>query len=106
MISQTMCWKIYYGDGRTYRGSALDQALWAPVPNVQVIAGWGVHRYLLHSRDFYIFRNGSWDACDAAGKADYELMHEGPKAMLWGRSMPRDEDFWALVSRANKERPD
>jgi hypothetical protein len=94
--------KIYYDDGTTFEGDPMD----APQTGVQVIAGWGEQRYLAHSRDYYVWRSGRFDAADIGGFWDYLLMHKGPRIVLFGRTMAREDDYWATVSRADKERPD
>lgn len=99
-----MRWRVYYGDGSTFSGD--DSNPWdAPATDVQAIAVEmveGEHR-VIHSKDAYYWRNNGWFACDMLGFWDYMLMHKGPKAVLFGRSMARGDDFFKLVKRAQAE---
>ena len=94
-------WKVWYGDGSTYTG---DPFL-APPANVQVV----IHRadnkqgYDVNwGKDCYYWKDDRWVACDDWGLRDYMMMHIGPKAVLFGRSL-RDEDFWAIKEKAMKD---
>lgn len=98
-------WRIYYDDGSTY--SSDRDPFFAPQTGVQVLVqevpGGKIGFRPYHSKDAYYYRDGRWFACDEAGMWDYLLMHRGPKAVIFGRSMVRDEDFWKVVRRAKTE---
>lgn len=96
-------YRIYYGDGSTYDG---DPFL-APQTNVQVVlteSTAAVQGFTLACKHDRYYWNGTvWTPCDEAGMWDYLLMYRGPKALLFGRTTVRDEDFWATVTRARRE---
>lgn len=102
-----MKWCIYYGDGSTYCGSDED-ACNAPVLDVQVIwienpkrsAGGGI----VTGRGFYTYKGGRWWGCDDAGFWDYMFHYQGQKAVIFGRTMPSEEDYNDIVQRALRER--
>ena len=94
-------WKIWYGDGTTYSG---DPYL-APATNVQVVIQKSDNKLgydLNWGKDFYYWKDDRWMACDDWGMRDYLMLHTGPKAVLFGRSIC-DADFWALKEKAMKE---
>lgn len=103
--------RIYYGDGATYSdrdGSPYD----APAVNVQIIAvedaaspegfylthGNGLRAYFCYAPD-----PGVWHCADEAGFYDYLMFGPGPKKVLFGRTLHRDSDYWAIRDRAIKE---
>ena len=91
--------RIYYGDGSTYSG---DPYL-APQTGVQVVSQEN-RKQLMSGKDVYYWKPESgWHACDMLGMWDHLFMYRGPKAILFGREMQRDEDFWALRQRAKVE---
>ena len=91
--------RIYYGDGSTYSG---DPYL-APQTGVQVVAQENRKR-LISGKDAYCWKPESgWHGCDTLGMWDYLFSYRGPKAVLFGREMQRDEDFFALRRRATAE---
>lgn len=100
-----MRFRIYYGDDSTYSGDPF----YAPPTNVQTIAmedpgAARGHRLVTESpRDAYYYREGMWWSCDEMGLWDYMFEHIGPKAVLFGRTMTRSEDYWAIVNRAKAE---
>ncbi len=94
---------IYYSDGSTYSG---DPFL-APQTGVQVVVTEDPKAkdgFVTKSmRDAFFWDGERWRSCDEPGMWDYLLEFEGPKAVLFGRWMKRDEDFYAIKSRARKE---
>lgn len=102
-----MRWRIYYGDGTTCNGETLDEAMWAPRLNVQVIwnenpkgsEGGGI----VHKRDYYIYKDGRWWGCNEDGYRDYKYHHMGPTATIYGRTVS-DDAYNDLVQRALKEK--
>lgn len=54
------------------------------------------------SKDAYYYKDDRWWGCDDMGMYDYLMTHVGPKAVLFGRTI-RDDDYWNIVTRANKE---
>lgn len=104
-----MRWRIYYEDGTTFSDRDGD-AFHAPPAGAQVIAredataprGFRLlHGATGHKEAFY-WKHETWQPCDLAGAWDYLLMHIGPKAIIWGRTI-RDEDFYSLKARAMRE---
>ncbi len=95
--------RIYYGDGSTYSGDPY----YAPATNVQVVAleepGAARGHIVVTAKDAYYYREGRWWGCDEMGLFDYLMEHEGPKAVLFGRSMTRNDAYWAIVQRAKAE---
>ena len=102
-----MRWCIYYGDGSAVSDSE-HSAFEVPVATgVQVIA---VESYadpkgyfLVHSKDYYTWREGRWIGCDLGGLYDYLMLLPGAKRVLFGRTMARDDEFFAIQSRASRE---
>ena len=99
---------IFYGDGSIYEGENFVEACQASTVDVQVIAQ--AHpeatlgRYLLHSKPYYIWLpKGMWSAADEPGFWDY-LFQQGPKTVLFGRTMANDSTFHEIVKRAEKVR--
>lgn len=94
-----LSWRIYYGDDSVFSdrdGSPFD----APSANVQVVVG---AAGILHSKDAWVWRpDTGWRPCDTAGLWDYLLNYRGPKAVLFGRTI-RDDHFWEIVKRAQRE---
>ena len=99
-----MKFRVYYGDGSTYSGDPFE----APRCNVQAIVNenpaspQGFDVCTGSKSDYYIWRDGQWWDCDEAGMWDYLLLLTGPKSILFGRTM-RNEEYWAIVARAQKE---
>jgi len=101
-------WRVYYGNGDTYFGQTDEDAINAPAMDVQVIwienpkrsRGGGI----VTARDMYLYKEGRWWGCDAAGFYDYMFTWQGSKQVLFGRTMAREEDYNAIVTRAIKER--
>ncbi len=104
-IEPILRFRIYYGDGSTYSGDPY----YAPPTNVQCIVmedpktARGYRLVTERTRDAYYFREGRWWACDEMGFYDYMYEHIGPKAVVFGRTMTRSEDYWAIVNRAKDE---
>lgn len=105
-MDQPKRFRIYYGDGSTYSG---DPFL-APQTDVQIIVresadspkGWA----LLFSKSlhgYYCYRDGSWFVTDDAGFWDYLMCCQGPKKVLFGRTMIRTEAFNDCIRRAKVE---
>lgn len=99
---------IFYGDGSIYEGENFVEACQASTADVQLIAQ--AHpeatlgRYLLHSKPYYIWlAEGMWSAADEPGFWDY-LFQQGPKSVLFGRTMANDSAFHEIVKRAEKVR--
>ncbi len=95
--------RIYYDDGTTYSGDPF----YAPQTGVQCVAtedpnaeaGYKVKAV----RDAFYWDGRQWRACDEAGMWDHLLMYQGPKAIIFGRWMKRDDDFWSILAQANRE---
>jgi hypothetical protein len=103
-------WRIYYDDGTTISDN--DCPVWSvPAVGVQVIAQPKDGREdddrnsLIRGKDFYWWREDwqCWIMGDQAGLYDYLMNIDGPKKVLFGRSMLREDDFWAVVRRASEE---
>lgn len=94
--------RIYYGDGSAYSGDPY----YAPAVNVQVVVNeaYNPQGYTVStSKDAYYWTEiKGWNACDIPGMYDYLMLHRGPKAILFGRTI-RDEDWQAIVARAHEE---
>ena len=93
---------IYYGDGSTYSG---DPFL-APGTNVQIIVvedpcERGFVLQMLS--DMYYWNGMRWRGCDVAGMYDYLFEYLGPQKIVFGRTMPINVEFNALVARAMDE---
>lgn len=107
-----MRFRIYYGDGTAYSG---DPYL-APASNVQVIAqedrsaesGYilihGIANASQSGLGIYCWRDDGygWDIHDEAGLYDYLFNYRGPKAIIFGRTIPSDV-FFGILGRAGKE---
>lgn len=101
-----MRWRIYYFDREPYSGSTEEEALWAPVLDVQATVhedpkraeGFGV----VEGRKVYCYKHGRFWGADEIGMYDYLFHHPGPKAVLFGRTI-KDDDWNAAVQRAIKE---
>ena len=101
-----MRFRIYYGDGSTYSGDPYH----APPNNVQCVVqempgherGWVISKGEHETKGSWWWDGEHWRVCDTAGMWDYLLMHVGPKAILFGRTL-RDSDHWAIIERANRE---
>ncbi len=94
-----MRFRIYYGDGSTYSG---DPYL-APQTGVQVVAQENRTAPMSGKDAYYWKPESGWHGCDVLGMWDYLFSYRGPKAILFGREMQRDEDFWSLRQRAKVE---
>jgi len=96
-------WRIYYGDGSTYSGDPY----WAPATDIQAIVmeDSTSHRgyRTVTSKDAFVYRENCWWGCDDAGMWDYLLNHAGPKAVVFGRTMARGEDYFKIVHKAHAE---
>ena len=90
-------WKIYYGDGSTYS----DDPFLAKATNVQVVAqSEGGKPILMHGKDAYYWRPDiGWQGCDMVGLWDYLMLYQGPKAVLFGRTL-RDVEFYDILKCA------
>ena len=103
-----MRWRIYYADGSTFSDRDGD-AFHAPPAGAEVIviespkahAGFAA-QYGKDNKGTYVWRDEQWSLVDEFGFWDYMLMHIGPKAVVFGRSV-HDDIFWNLVKRANAE---
>jgi hypothetical protein len=109
-----MTWKIYYGDGSTFRYAAtdmhpeVDYAELAPTRNVQAIVqedpdvGW----VILSTHDYYWWEKGRWFGGDYTGMLLYLMGDErdgrGWKKVLFGRTLPHDE-YKAVYERAKAD---
>ncbi len=94
-----MRFRIYYGDGSTYSG---DPYL-APQTGVQAVAQEN-RDVPMSGKDAYYWKpETGWHSCDTLGMWDYLFSYRGPKAILFGREMQRDENFWAIRQRARVE---
>ncbi len=103
-----MQWRIYYGDGSCYAGSSVEDAVYAPTLNVQVIWIENPKRSedggIVCDRDYYLFKDTRWFGCNEAGYYDYLYHYKGPKAIIFGRTLEVEEDYNALVLRAKREK--
>ena len=99
--------RIYYDDGSTYDGNgSLDSAINAPTVGAQVIVYESANsrgRSLVHSKDYYYFKDGLWNGCDWGGLFDYLTQMGFAKVLLFGRTMMRNDDFYAIQARATRE---
>ncbi len=95
---------IYYGDGSVYNGDPV----YAPRLDVQVIWNENPKRSegggIVTGRDFYVYKEGKWWGCDAAGYWDYVFHYEAPLVAIFGRTMPSEDAYNDLVQRAIKEK--
>ena len=97
-----MRFRIYYGDGSTFSGDPFDahpldvQAIVNEEPSSPT--GFVVR----NGGSAYVWREETWWDTDEAGMWDYLLTSRGPKAVLFGRTM-RNDPYWAIVARAQKE---
>ena len=94
--------RIYYGDGTTYKGDPFH----APAMNVQlIVAEWHAERgwRIVQGKDYYLWREDSgWYAADIGGLFDYLATHAGPQKVLLGRTI-HDEVYQEISKRARKE---
>jgi len=104
-----MRWRLYYADGSTFsdRDGEPEEA---PVAGVMCVAQEAANPQgfqLLYGTSnldgYWFYRDESWFCCDQLGFWDNLLMFPNPKIMVFGRSMPRDADFWAIIERAGRE---
>ena len=96
-------WLVYFGDGTTWHGDPFHPPQRV---DVQVIAREKPDRRrpgLDHGKHYYVWRDDEWCGVDEGGYWDYVQLHLGPQSILCGRTMGRNEDFWAIVSRAGRE---
>lgn len=101
-----MKWCIYYSDGSTLSGSTDKEAHYAIAVGVIAIAiedpkrskGFGI----VAERNMYLYREGRFWGCDEAGMWDYWFTHEGPKTVLFGRTV-KNETWNKIMQRAIKE---
>lgn len=105
-------YKIYYDDGTVYSGDPY----YAPTSGVQVVAqedsssskGWilihGIANAAQSDVGIYCWRDDGfgWDIHDQAGFYDYLFNYKGPKAVIFGRTIPT-EDFQKVLQRAIDE---
>lgn len=92
-------WTIYYDDGTTFSshdGEAFD------APAVGVVAVVQDGHQTQHGKDAWYWREGRWCGCDQWGMLDYMMNLRGPKYVIFGRTMVRDEAFWRIVRRATE----
>ncbi len=100
-----MAWRIYYDDGSAYPGSTDQDAVKAPTIGVQVIWNEGPKSSgIIHGRDMYTYKGGKWWTCDQPGFYDYMFHYPGPKAVLFGRTMPTWEEYNDIVQKAKREK--
>ena len=102
--------RTYYGDGSTYNGTSDEDAWYAPQTDVQVIiqenpdAPEKVSRVFSKSlHGYYCWREGHWFITDEAGYWDYMMCCQGPKKVLFGRSILRTATFNEVFQRAKAE---
>lgn len=97
-------WCIYYGSGETYSNEDGPPEL-APTGNVMAVAWYDDdnRRRLAHGADYYIFDNGRWVGCDAAGFWQY-MGEPGFKVVKFGR-MIGELQFRKVMERASTELP-
>ena len=99
-------WRIYYDDGSTFSwrdGTPFE----APPTGALVVAqesdrterGFVLY---FHKEGWYWKPEFGWWCCDHAGMWDYLMMYRQPKAILFGRNV-RDDHFWEVVKKAEKE---
>jgi hypothetical protein len=96
-------WLVYFEDGSTWHGDPFRPPRRT---GVQVIAGARPTEKgfgLDHGKHYYVWRHGEWCGVDEGGYWDYIITYLEPQSVLLGRTMQRNEDFWAIVRRAGKE---
>lgn len=99
-------WRVYYDDIEPVAGSSDAEAYALRTTGVQCIAvenparvtGWGI----VTGRDAYLYREGRFWACDQAGVWDHLYFYEGPKCILFGRTIPTKQ-YDKIMARATKE---
>jgi hypothetical protein len=100
-------WRIYYADGSTYSGSTDKEAFNAKAIGVQAISVEAPKRNrghgLVTGYDMYLYKGDRWFGCDNAGMYDYLMTYPGPNKVLFGRTMAKEEEWNAIVSRAKVE---
>ncbi len=110
-----MRWRIYYGDGSTYSDRD-GSPFFAPTSDVQVIAqedAAGPQGRILIYGDpsagrsdlgTFCWRDDGfgWDVHDTPGFYDYLFNYRGPKAVIFGRTIPT-KSFEAILARAVRE---
>lgn len=98
-----MKFRIYYGDGSAYSGPPED----APRRNVIGIAtakpdgGFGLQYG--DPRQYYVWHDGGWIGTDLPGLFDYLGIHGAWTAVLQTRSLQRDDAYWAIIARMQRE---
>jgi len=102
-------WRIYYGpeSGHSTFSDKDGSPFQAPATDVQVVVQESERTakgYVLyhHKESWYWKPEVGWWCCDEAGLWDYLMTYRGPKAILFGRNI-RDDDFWTIVQRAERE---
>ena len=102
-----MKWRIYYADGSAYSGSTDEEAFDASAIGVQVISVENSARDrghgLITGYDYYYYKCERFFGCDMGGVFDYLMTHPGPCKVLFGRTMAREEEWNAIVTRAKRE---
>lgn len=95
--------RIYYADGATYSGPPER----APRRNVIGIAtekpGGGVGLQYGDPRTYYVWHDGGWIGTDLPGLFDYLGIEGAWTVVLQTRSLQRDEHYWAIVARMQRE---
>jgi len=94
--------RLYYGDGSTYRGDPFG----APGVDVQVvIVAWDGPRgwRKVVGKEVYMWMGDlGWRGGDVGGMWDYFCWHKGPQKVLMGRTI-HDDVFNDISSRASRE---
>lgn len=116
-----MRWRIYYGDGSTYEGETLEDALAAPTTNAVILKQechapdiWRGYT-LRHTFSFLVWENiirsgdgvelpeGRWGSKnDIFGLMDYFTYRKGPMKIVVGREI-HDETFQALMKLTSQD---
>lgn len=99
-----MKFRIYYADGTTYSGGDPFRATPRGVQVIAQEAPWVRQGYILiHGKDFYVWRKGSWYGVNDGGFWDYLLTTNGPLKVLHGWTMAKTPEFHECVRRASNE---
>jgi hypothetical protein len=99
-----MNWRVYYGTGEAIDS---DQSSLEDLPALDVQAvvyrdrnpESETGRVVVHRFDFYWWDEPDWYGGDLFGLFDY-LSRPGLKKVLFGRTMPRTEDYGRIIARA------
>lgn len=98
-----MKWRVYWGDGETWSGDPFNPPQRFDCQVVAFERDTEKGFALAHGKDYYVWRGDQWFGVDTGGLWDYLLTYSGPQSVLHGRTMPRTDDFWAIVGRAGRE---